>query len=241
MKDHRDLLNSARGQGQNQGNRKQVQLPGDLLGDEEFDLFDPTVAAQLQQQQRHRPQQQPQPASPKGHAGVIPGFPKGHGGVAPDRQLMPYSAPSGAHHFDGRVAFQIVAGVVIAILMFWGWSTAISQAESAYNAVAYGYPRSYHTQAIVDTSGVPSQFVVWNVKGKIYIVEFIDGDLVSTPRVYAGPDLSFEAQPDQAPAVVTFQDVNYDGKLDMILLVHGQRVVFLNQGQGLFKAQTQAV
>lgn len=83
----------------------------------------------------------------------------------------------------------------------------------------YGMPRTYQTDAVVghnDSAQHPSHFTAENLHGLIFVTEFPGGDITKA-RTYiitstAGNDPT-------VPAKVTFQDVNGDGKLDMVVVI----------------------
>jgi hypothetical protein len=96
---------------------------------------------------------------------------------------------------------------------------------------AYGYPRTYQTDAVVghgDSAAHPSHFLALNLNRHVLIVEFPGGD-VSRSVIYTGPTLMGDGQ-DGTPVTLTFSDVNRDGGLDMLVHIQDQTLVFLNNG-----------
>jgi hypothetical protein len=82
----------------------------------------------------------------------------------------------------------------------------------------YGFsPRTYQTDAVVghsDSSTNPSHFFAFNLKGQITVIELPGGD-ASKARSY-----QITVIPDNQgnpPVKVVFQDLNHDGKLDMLV------------------------
>ena len=93
----------------------------------------------------------------------------------------------------------------------------------------YGRPRTFQTDAVVghkDSSANPSHFIAVNLNRHVLIVELPGGDATKA-RIFNGPILIGPAQ-DLAPVTLTFQDVNGDGLLDMIVNVQDAHFVFLN-------------
>lgn len=101
----------------------------------------------------------------------------------------------------------------------------------------YEYPRIYQAVEVVghdDSTDHPTTFIFENLKRQVLIIEFPGGDYTKA-RIYKGPYL-YSDNADQVPVTAEFQDVNGDGKVDLILHIGDQRIVFLNDGKQ-FKEQ----
>jgi len=99
----------------------------------------------------------------------------------------------------------------------------------------YGRPRTFQTDAVVghhDSVSHPSHFVAFNLHGQIEILELPGGD-PSQSHLYVGATLLGSGH-DLVPVTLSFRDVNGDGRLDMIVQVEGQDIVFLND-HGAFR------
>jgi hypothetical protein len=95
----------------------------------------------------------------------------------------------------------------------------------------YGRPRTFQTDAIVghnDSSTNPSHFIAVNLNRHALIIELPGGDATKA-RIFNGPILVGPGQ-DLAPITLSFQDVNGDGLLDMIVNVQDAHFVFINSG-----------
>lgn len=95
----------------------------------------------------------------------------------------------------------------------------------------YGRPRTYQVDQVVghnDSPASPSHFIAINLRGQVEVIEFPGGDATKA-KIYLGPHLIGSGQ-DLAPVTLTFQDVNGDGKIDMIINVQGSHFIFLNTG-----------
>ena len=100
----------------------------------------------------------------------------------------------------------------------------------------YGYPRTYQTDAAVghsDSASHPSHFLAINWHGHLDVIELAGGD-PSKATIYTGPTL-YQPDADLVPVTLSFEDVNQDGRPDLVLHFEGQIVVFLNTGK-TFKA-----
>jgi hypothetical protein len=78
-------------------------------------------------------------------------------------------------------------------------------------------PRTYQVDAVVghnDSSSNPSHFEAENIRGHIIVIELPGGD-ASKSRVYG---ITTEMNGNTS-VTVNFQDVNGDGKLDMVVVV----------------------
>lgn len=122
-------------------------------------------------------------------------------------------------------------GMLIALGLWVLGMNALAWGTNEYNTLVYGNPRTFQTDAVVghnDGSSNPSHFIALNLHGQIIIVEFPGGN-PSKAIDYAGPDLIAPGE-DQLPVTLTFNDLNHDGKLDMIVHVADKIFVFTNNG-----------
>lgn len=127
---------------------------------------------------------------------------------------------------------------MLAMVALWFLFQAVGVWWSAEQLNAlYQYPRMYQADEVVghsDSTDHPTHFIFENLHGQIIIIEFPGGDYTHA-RIYKGPAL-FSDNADQIPVTAEFKDVNGDGKVDFILHIQDQRVVFLNDGSQ-FKEQ----
>ena len=102
----------------------------------------------------------------------------------------------------------------------------------------YGRPRTFQTDAVVghhDSADHPSHFLAINLDRHVLIIELPGGD-PSKAKIYTGPVLIGPGQ-DLAPVTLSFQDVNGDGKPDMIVTIENSHVVFINDSGGFRPAR----
>lgn len=131
--------------------------------------------------------------------------------------------------------FFIVAGMLVALLLWAGLTQALAWGNNEYNTIVYGYPRIFQIDQVVghhDSPQDPSHFLAMNLKGRIIIIEIPGGD-VSKSVVFTGPIL-FGPNSDLEPVTLRFVDLNGDGRPDMVIEVQGEQIVFLND-QGTFR------
>lgn len=101
----------------------------------------------------------------------------------------------------------------------------------------YGRPRTFQTDANVGhgTARNPqSHFIALNLNRHIEVIE-IPGNDASKSKIYLGPTLIGPGE-DLTPVTLSFEDVNHDGRPDLVLHVGDATVLFLNQKDGTFKA-----
>jgi len=133
--------------------------------------------------------------------------------------------------FLGIVLLFFVAGwwILFQIGMWW---------QVTQDDWHYGRPRTFQTDAVVghhDSIANPSHFIAINLNRHILIYEIPGGDASKTV-VYRGPILIGQEQ-DLVPVTLKFNDVNGDGKPDMILVIGESTIIYLNTGTS-FKAQS---
>jgi hypothetical protein len=121
------------------------------------------------------------------------------------------------------------------LTVFANWWTNTTQQWT------YGYPRTYQTDAVVghnDSQARPSHFIAVNLNGQVEVIEFPGGDATHA-HMYTG--LTIVGQnADLIPVTLSFQDVNGDGTLDMIVSVGNTHYIFLNEKGQFVKANQQS-
>ncbi|HEY0753142.1 MAG TPA: hypothetical protein VGD98_04205 [Ktedonobacteraceae bacterium] len=126
--------------------------------------------------------------------------------------------------------FFVGLGLLATVLLWVGVTQLLVWGTNTYNTIVYGYPRTFQIDQAVghhDSPQQPSHFIAMNLKGHIIVIEMPGGD-VSKSIVFSGPTL-FGSGGDLAPVTLTFEDVQHNGKLAMIIHVQGNQFVFLNQ------------
>jgi hypothetical protein len=100
----------------------------------------------------------------------------------------------------------------------------------------YGFPRTYQTDAFVypgDTSDHPSHYIFLNLNGTVEIIELPHGDS-SHARIYKGPQIFSDSAP-LVPVTGEFKNVN--GKVEMLVHIQNQVIVYINDGTQFKPAQ----
>jgi len=125
----------------------------------------------------------------------------------------------------------IVVGMLLMAALFLMINTLGSWWQIHQDDVTYGRPRTYQVDAVVghnDSPANPSHFIFLNLNRHVEIIEFPGGDTTHA-RIYTGPTLFGNGQ-DLTPVTGEFKDVNGDGKLDMIVHIQDQVLVYINDG-----------
>jgi hypothetical protein len=127
--------------------------------------------------------------------------------------------------------FYVGVGMVIAASV-WVASTYLTNWWTLHQEDAtYGNPRTYQVDQVVghdDSTSHPTHFIFLNLNGRVVIIELPSGN-VSHARIYNGPAIIGE-NPAQTPVTAEFQDVDGDGKIDMIVHIGNQQFTYLNDG-----------
>ena len=139
--------------------------------------------------------------------------------VVKERRKVHWLLPIGV----GMLAM-LALWVIFSVLLAWG--------TARYEDIKYGNPRTYQTDFAVGHGGDslqhPSHFIAINLNRHIVVIEFMAGDPAKA-ITYGGPYLYGVGQ-DLTPPVLEFRDVTNDGKVDMIIHIADQSVVFINTG-----------
>jgi hypothetical protein len=124
---------------------------------------------------------------------------------------------------------------MLALYLLWNWSTSWWTDHQLY--ATYGFPRTFQTDGVVghtDSTDHPSHFIFLNLNGHVLIIEFPGGDATHA-KIYSGPQI-FADNPSSVPVTGEFKDVNGDGKIDLIVHIGEQKIIYLNTGTD-FKPQ----
>jgi hypothetical protein len=129
-----------------------------------------------------------------------------------------------------------LVGVVVLYLVV---SAVVHWTQVTMDDLAYGRPRTTHLAAAVghnnDSPAQPTSFIGLNLNRQVTVFEIPGGD-TSKATVINGPYLFGEGE-DLTPVQLDTVDVNGDGKLDLMVSVKDEQLVFINDN-GSFRAMT---
>jgi hypothetical protein len=134
-------------------------------------------------------------------------------------------------HIRGLPLLAGLMGMLMTLLLIVSFNAIGNWWQIHQDDVTYGRPRTFQIDAVVghnDSPANPSHFIFMNLNRHVIIIEFPGGD-PSHARIYSGPTLFGNGQ-DLTPVTAEFKDVNGDGKLDMIVMIQNQRLVYINTG-----------
>ena len=131
--------------------------------------------------------------------------------------------------FVGMALFVMLLGwIVLGALTNW-W-------QNQENDWAYGHPRTFQIDQAVgihDRPSSPSHFIAMNLRGTVFVLDLEGGD---PTKAQAFPILGLSSNQQDDPVTISFEDVNGDGKPDMLVHVAGFTIILLNTGK-TFQAQ----
>ncbi len=127
------------------------------------------------------------------------------------------------------LAFLAIA-VVLQQAMVWG--------QRWLDDLRYGFPRSAQISGIIrpeDATGTLSQIITLNIDGQVSTLVLPGGDATSV-QVLEGPYLVGRNGPYAVPQP-TLQDINGDGQGDLLVMIRGEAIVYINE-QGILRIIT---
>lgn len=129
-------------------------------------------------------------------------------------------------------AVAMLAGAALAALaLYVVVSAAVEWLQIRADDFQYGRPRTAQIDAYVghnETAGVPSHFVAMNLNRRVTVLELPGGDITKINTI-VGPYLFGEGE-DLTPVRAAVEDVNGDGKPDLVLTVKNEELVYSNDG-----------
>ena len=128
-------------------------------------------------------------------------------------------------------SFILGVGMLLMLALWVLGSYALSWWTNHQLDSTYGMPRTYQTDQVVghsDSTDHPTHFMAINLNSHITIIEIPGGDNAHA-RIYSGPTL-YSDNGNLTPVTLEFKDVNGDGKVDMIVHVGDQQIIYLNDG-----------
>ncbi len=121
-------------------------------------------------------------------------------------------------------------GMLVMVLVWFGLTVLATWWNTHQLDSTYGFPRTYQTDEQVGfaDSQTPTHFIALNLNGQTEVIVCPASDCRKA-IVYLGPKL-FGDGAASIPVTLSFQDVAHNGKLNMIVHVGDQQIIFLNDG-----------
>ncbi len=154
-----------------------------------------------------------------------------HANPYPNSGKLSHGAASSWRQDKRFPLIAIIVGMLLMAALFLMMNTLSSWWQVHQDDVTYGRPRTYQVDAVVghnDSVTNPSHFIFLNLNRHVVIIELPGGDTTHS-RIYNGPTLFGNGQ-DLTPVTAVFKDVNGDDKIDMIVHIQDQVLVFINDG-----------
>jgi len=110
-------------------------------------------------------------------------------------------------------------GLILMLLGWYGFSSLGTWWQMHQDDTTYGNPRTFQTDAVVghaDSSTSPTHFIAVNLNGNILVIELPGGDAAKA-RSYTITSIPGNAG--NPPVKLVFQDINRDGKLDLVVQI----------------------
>lgn len=129
------------------------------------------------------------------------------------------------------------AGVTLFLMVFGfvAFNSLGAWIQAKQDDLIYGQMRHFEVNAVVghnDSSKSPSHFTAENNNGSIFVIELPGGN-ASKAKIYQ--ITTIPGNDGNPPVRVTFQDVNHDGKPDMVVQIGESNamlsLILFNNGQ----------
>lgn len=205
--------------------RRAAWLPLDILTEPVYESSPPLrtmpAAPAAPRRSIFGPRQQPQPSPTTAH-------PNRQRASKKERQTRTASSQPSA---QTRVLAPVLGVALTLLAAYAAISTAVDWTETRLNDLQYGRPRTAQIDAFVghnEADGVPTHFVALNLNRRVTVLEMPGGDSTKASAI-VGPYL-FGSGEDLTPVQVATQDVNSDGKPDLVVSVKNEQLVYLNDG-----------
>jgi hypothetical protein len=146
-----------------------------------------------------------------------------------NKRIIIHNEPPPRRHIHW--SFLLGLGMILMLALWVLGSAALAWWQNHQLDSIYGMPRTYQADQVVghgDSPAHPTHFIAVNLNSKITIIE-IPGGNNQHARIYSGPSL-FSDNGGTIPVTLEFYDVNGDGKVDMIVHVGDQKIMYVNDG-----------
>jgi len=128
--------------------------------------------------------------------------------------------------------------LLAAIAIYAAVSLLVSKVHIVVDDMRYGRPRTVQLDGFVghaEPAGNPTHLMAINLNRQVLVVELPGGDATKA-RTIVGPYL-FGADEDLTPVLLSLRDMDGDGRLDLLLDVRHEQIVYLNK-DGAFRLPT---
>ena len=130
-----------------------------------------------------------------------------------------------------RFVAMLAGGALAALALYVAVSAAVEWTQVKLDDLQYGRPRTTQLDAFVghaEADGVPTHFIAMNLNRRVTVIELPGGDGGKSTTI-VGPYL-FGASEDLTPVQASAQDVNGDGKPDLVVAAKNEQLIYLNDG-----------
>jgi hypothetical protein len=155
-----------------------------------------------------------------------------------ERDTEEYEAEPQEHVRVRRRVHPLVWVGLTLLLMIFGWiafNSLSAWIQAKQDDLAYGQMRHFEIDAVVghsDSATSPSHFTAENNNGSIFVIELPGGEAAKA-KIYQ--ITTIPGNDGNPPVRVSFQNVNHDGKLDMVVQIGDNSavltIVLYNNGQ----------
>jgi hypothetical protein len=121
-------------------------------------------------------------------------------------------------------------GMILMFLMYVGATALLNWWTNHQLDATYGMPRTYQVDQYVgigDSPDHPSHFIFLNLRGRVEIIDLPGGDGAHA-KIYMSATLLSDSEA-SIPVTGEFKDLG-NGKIDMIVHIGDQRIIYLNDG-----------
>ncbi len=130
-----------------------------------------------------------------------------------------------------HIHWSLILGIGMALMLglYFGLSALATWWTEHQLDATYGFPRTYQVDAVIyagDTADHPSHYIFLNLNGTVQIIELPHGDSAHA-HIYKGPTI-FSDQGALVPVTGEFKNVG--GKVEMLVHIQSQVVVYVNDG-----------
>ena len=123
--------------------------------------------------------------------------------------------------------------IALVVLLAYGClAAAAGWGKIWFDDLRYGRPRTQQISGMVghnEGNGEPTHFLAMNLNRRVVVIELPGGD-VTKAQTLQGPYL-FGANEDLTPVGLRLQDINDDGKSDVVLSVKNEKIIYINTGE----------